>query len=108
MVILASSGKKGECFVETKNLDGETNLKMKKGTEKLSHLSLCNESQLSNEQIQVDYERPNSYIYKFNGSIRTNQDSKTIPLDNNNFVLRGCSLKNTGYINYKIKLQLQT
>jgi len=31
MLILATSGKDNECFVETKNLDGETNLKMKYG-----------------------------------------------------------------------------
>lgn len=29
MVILSSSGPKGTCYVETKNLDGETNLKIK-------------------------------------------------------------------------------
>jgi phospholipid-transporting ATPase len=29
MVILSTSDKKGTCFIETKNLDGETNLKQK-------------------------------------------------------------------------------
>lgn len=29
MLILCSSGPKGSCFVETKGLDGETNLKLK-------------------------------------------------------------------------------
>ena len=29
MIILNSSGPKGVCYIETKNLDGETNLKMK-------------------------------------------------------------------------------
>jgi phospholipid-transporting ATPase len=27
MVLLSSSGRKGICYIETKNLDGETNLK---------------------------------------------------------------------------------
>ena len=29
MVLINSSGKKGICYIETKNLDGETNLKHK-------------------------------------------------------------------------------
>ena len=29
IVIIASTGQKGQCFVETKSLDGETNLKIK-------------------------------------------------------------------------------
>jgi len=29
MILLQSSGQKGQCFVETKSLDGETNLKIK-------------------------------------------------------------------------------
>jgi P-type E1-E2 ATPase len=27
LILLATSNKKGDCFIETKNLDGETNLK---------------------------------------------------------------------------------
>ena len=30
MLLVNSSGHKGQCYVETKNLDGETNLKAKK------------------------------------------------------------------------------
>ena len=29
MILLYSTGQKGTCYVETKNLDGETNLKLK-------------------------------------------------------------------------------
>jgi magnesium-transporting ATPase (P-type) len=29
MVLLSTSTRKGDCFIETKNLDGETNLKPK-------------------------------------------------------------------------------
>ena len=29
MILIKTSDRKGQCFVETKNLDGETNLKIK-------------------------------------------------------------------------------
>mmetsp|Transcript_18923 Transcript_18923/g.32307 ORF Transcript_18923/g.32307 Transcript_18923/m.32307 type:complete len:105 (+) Transcript_18923:363-677(+) len=35
MVIIKSSGMKGSCYVETKNLDGETNLKIKQAHKQL-------------------------------------------------------------------------
>jgi hypothetical protein len=35
MLIIATSGKKGRCYIETKNLDGETNKKVRKMEQKL-------------------------------------------------------------------------
>ncbi len=35
ILILTSSEKKGLCFIETKNLDGETNLKYKQAAQEL-------------------------------------------------------------------------
>lgn len=36
MLILKSGGKKGAAYIETKNLDGETNLKFKTATKDIS------------------------------------------------------------------------
>jgi len=44
----------------------------------------------------VDYEAPNPFLYKFTGTLF--YDNESIPLSNDNFVLRGSSLKNTDYI----------
>lgn len=46
------------------------------------------------------YENPNPYLYTFTGSyeIDTEEGKKQISLDNKNFILRGCSLKNTKYV----------
>ena len=35
MVLLRTSDEKGECYIETKSLDGETNLKLKKTNKEL-------------------------------------------------------------------------
>lgn len=45
----------------------------------------------------MDYEQPNPYLYKFKGTIQNSSNVKT-SLDNDNFVLRGSSLKNTEYV----------
>jgi hypothetical protein len=39
VVIISSSTDEGTCFVETKNLDGETNLKIKRGIESFKHVT---------------------------------------------------------------------
>lgn len=40
LVLLSSSGKKGICYIETKNLDGETNLKHKVANKDI--MAICN------------------------------------------------------------------
>jgi len=38
LLVLGSSEKKNVCYIETKNLDGETNLKNKKAHKDLEHV----------------------------------------------------------------------
>lgn len=47
--------------------------------------------------IVFSYEPPNPYLYKFNGQVKTNTN-EIIPVNDNNFILRGCSLQNTELI----------
>ena len=46
MLVLKSSGDKGNCYIETKNLDGETNLKHKKAHSDFAFLQNLNEKQV--------------------------------------------------------------
>lgn len=83
-LILKSSERKGVCFIETKNLDGETNLKQKKAHPELDGLK----EQKNNAEVNINfiyshnyknnfklfslkalfiYEKPNPYLYTFNG-----------------------------------------
>lgn len=104
-----STGENGVCFVETKNLDGESNLKMKVATKELNR-TYTDEDSIRNLQGIVGCEIPNNQIYKFDGTLclpnlrddisevsrASNSSSKDqVPLSNDNIVLRGMSLRNT-------------
>ena len=93
VILLASSEHAQNCFIETKNLDGETNLKCKKIKPEISRKFLpFVPNQLHHVEEEFKYERPNPYIHTFTGSFGD------CPLDNNNIVLRGCSLKITEWV----------
>jgi len=95
MLIIYTPAPKGVCFIETKNLDGETNLKSKH-----SHKDVLSDfdtiEKITKANNLFSYEKPNDYLYKFVGSIETSKG--TAPLGEQNFVLRGCSLRNTEYV----------
>jgi phospholipid-transporting ATPase len=68
MVLLTSSGRKGICYIETKNLDGETNLKQKVANKDL--MTLCpNDEALGELRATVKCEGPTDKIYQFDGNI---------------------------------------
>jgi phospholipid-transporting ATPase len=66
LVILASSDPKGVCYVETKNLDGETNLKVKQANKELQSI-FSNDKALNSIDGMITCEKPNNAIYKFEG-----------------------------------------
>ena len=96
LLIIFTSNEKPECYIETKNLDGETNLKIKTINEKFRKI-IRNENEIGALTNSIfSYEKPNPYLYTFGGSVRYRGND--ISVDNNNLVLRGCSLRNTNYI----------
>ncbi|KAL4432018.1 hypothetical protein ABPG74_017754 [Tetrahymena malaccensis] len=99
IILIYSSNKGGNCYVETKNLDGETNLKVKSVPKKLQN-AFQTHSQIFNTFSVCRYEKPNPFLYKFQGYIEYEHQLKMIqqPLEIGNFILRGCSLKQTDYI----------
>lgn len=75
LVILNSSGRKGICYIETKNLDGETNLKHKLANKDI--MPICqNEDDLASLQAEVQCEGPSDKIYQFDGRFTLLDDSK--------------------------------
>ncbi|CAH8541354.1 unnamed protein product [Schistosoma rodhaini] len=95
LVLLASSEPQAMCYIETSNLDGETNLKLRQGLPVTTHLLTAGE--LSSFDAVVECEPPNRKLDEFVGVIRT-ADGIAHPLNPTQLILRGASLKNTKWI----------
>lgn len=99
MLILNTSEEKGIAFVETKNLDGETNLKLKNTHKELIRMYPFSDlaskgSKKLNFGGSVQVAPPNNDIYKFDGKWNTSQGTVE-SLMTDNFVLKGSKLRNT-------------
>ena len=94
---MCSSAPKNVCFVETKNLDGETNLKHKIAPKEM--LKYRDEVELTQWfQGTMVCEPPSDQIYKFEGIIRTQDSTEKVSLNSENLLLRGSSLRNTDWV----------
>lgn len=95
LVLLSSNDEKGFCYVETKNLDGETNLKHKSALKELNSVYQT-EAELGDLALDINCDPPNSRIYDFKGTLQLGQDVHS--LENNQVLLRGSSLRNTKWV----------
>ncbi|KAK0573029.1 hypothetical protein LWI29_002038 [Acer saccharum] len=67
LLLLASANADGVCYIETANLDGETNLKIRKALEKTwDYLTPEKASEFKGE---VQCEQPNNSLYTFTGNL---------------------------------------
>ncbi|CAN9515193.1 unnamed protein product [Ophioblennius macclurei] len=93
--ILSSSEPQGMCYIETSNLDGETNLKIRQGLQVTSDIKeIDNLMRLSG---RMECESPNRHLYEFVGNIRLTGHS-TVPLGPDQILLRGAQLRNTQWV----------
>lgn len=106
IVILATSDPDGACYVETKNLDGETNLKVRQALHsgrKMKHAKDCERA-----DFILESGPPDTNLYSYSGAVRWKQRDVTRPngsvkemaepVSINNLLLRGCSLRNTEWV----------
>lgn len=120
IIILSTSEKDNLCYVETQNLDGETNLKVRQGLKATGELRSVHDCERA--FFYFESEPPLANLYQFNGVMRWNieqpdndddeegerdndnnneSDSvnvshqKTEAVTYNNLLLRGCVLRNT-------------
>ncbi|KAI8874988.1 phospholipid-translocating P-type ATPase, partial [Backusella circina FSU 941] len=100
-MLLSSSDKEGICFVETKDLDGETNLKPRSSVQAFRHIQ-SGEDCLNTCHFYVEAGSPDPDLYKFDGTLvtlekgdgRLQELSKT-PIEIDNLLLRGQVIRNT-------------
>ncbi|RHY93967.1 hypothetical protein DYB35_003943 [Aphanomyces astaci] len=87
----------GMCFIETKSLDGETNLKIRQALP-CTFAQLHDPASIGHLPGRVACEHPNHDVNNFMGRFEPGDDASVIPLDLKNVVLRGCVIRNTPFV----------
>jgi phospholipid-transporting ATPase len=98
LILLASSEPEGLCYIETANLDGETNLKIKQAIPETAHL--VSQAELGRLSGRITSEQPNSSLYTYEGTItmQAGGGERELSLSPEQLLLRGATLRNTPWI----------
>eukprot|EP01135_Chromosphaera_perkinsii_P011693 Nk52_evm16s2474 gene=Nk52_evmTU16s2474 len=110
VLLLTSSDEDGLCYIETANIDGESNLKVREAETNVH--AMCSQRH-TNEGVtqgrdhlemylcllkgKIEYPPPNNNLLSFSGTLCLQSESQTAaryPLCMNNVLLRGCKLRN--------------
>ncbi|GLT91721.1 hypothetical protein SLE2022_095950 [Rubroshorea leprosula] len=94
LLLLSSSYDDAICYVETMNLDGETNLKLKQALEVTS--SMHEDSHFQNFRATIKCEDRNANLYSFIGAMEL--EEQQYPLSAQQLLLRDSKLRNTEFI----------
>ncbi|KAG6541122.1 hypothetical protein Mapa_017493 [Marchantia paleacea] len=94
LLMLSSSYPDGICYVETMNLDGETNLKLKRSLERT--IELDEDAEFGQFHADMNCEDPNPSLYTFIGNITI--EGETLALGPQQILLRDSKLRNTQYV----------
>ncbi|KAK9810005.1 hypothetical protein WJX72_003251 [[Myrmecia] bisecta] len=90
------------CFIKTTNLDGESNLKIRRPLD-LKDQAPEDCAEVLATRGTLECEPPNANLHRFTGRFTSllsepGLDGRVIPVTVNEMLLRGCMLKNTGYV----------
>ena len=96
MLLLHSSDENGYCYIDTLNLDGETNLKQR---EIPRGLNIIQDGKFNPKDLlaELECDTPTTKIYRFHGNLRQPW-GEIIPVGKDNLLLRECVVKNTDYV----------
>ncbi|XVE68522.1 hypothetical protein DITRI_Ditri09bG0074800 [Diplodiscus trichospermus] len=91
IVLLSTSDPTGVAYVQTINLDGESNLKTRYAKQE----TILKTPEKERVTGLIKCEKPNRNIYGFQANMEI--DGKRLSLGPSNIILRGCELKNTAW-----------
>ena len=91
IILISTSNENGYSYIDTRNLDGETNLKEKACLEEFKNID---DRSIHLIKGKLDCDAPNENLMNWEGIITYNE---IIFTSLKNFVLKGCVLKNTMY-----------
>ncbi|CAK6979560.1 probable phospholipid-transporting ATPase VD [Scomber scombrus] len=92
MLLLYSSDPRGVCYIETANLDGETNLKQRQVVSDLP--AKGREFTPETFHSRIECENPNNDLSRFRGYMDHSGGGR-VGLHNSNLLLRSCTIRNT-------------
>ncbi|XP_061548507.1 phospholipid-transporting ATPase IH isoform X6 [Phycodurus eques] len=98
LILLSSSRDDGTCYVTTASLDGESSHKTYYAVQDTKAYNV--EKEVDSIHATIECEQPQPDLYKFIGRINIYMNNEPVarPLGSENVLLRGATLKNTGYI----------
>ena len=106
IIVLSTSDSDGACYIETKNLDGETNLKVRTALHSGRKVKRARDCEAT--EFLLESEPPQANLYAYSGVVRWKQrdirrpdtEGKDMaePVSINNLLLRGCTLRNTEWV----------
>ena len=94
LLLLASSGPQGMCYIETSNLDGETNLKIRQALPETQELY----GELSHVRGTLRCDPPNAAMYSFSGELGLYSTNAVARASNKQILLRESQLRNTKWV----------
>jgi phospholipid-transporting ATPase len=112
LALLATSAEDGTAFVETANLDGETNLKLREAPAETQRMLTTMQKDSTTVSLNVEVVsalkatltcgEPDVFLYDFNGKLKTEGSSKDVALNGGSsggqFLQRSTKLKNTKWV----------
>lgn len=104
VIILSTSDEDGACYIETRNLDGETNLKVRQAVNASQIIKHARD--LEQCVFEIESEAPHADLYSYSGVMKWTQRADPLNLDSplvnrteaisiSNLLLRGCTMRNT-------------